>query len=246
VSDPVISLEHASKSFGENVVLRDFDLEVAEGETLGILGGSGTGKSVTLKAMIGLLRLERGRIRFRGRDVTDLKERDWIEVRRHFGMVFQGSALFDSMTVFENVAYPLREHTDWDRATIEERVAEKLALVGLEGIEPQLPAELSGGMRKRVGVARAIALDPEIILYDEPTTGLDPANARRIAALIRSLQKRLAVTSVVVTHDLQLCFEVSDRVGLLKEGHLIVVDDTEAFRSSPAPEVREFLEGAVS
>jgi phospholipid/cholesterol/gamma-HCH transport system ATP-binding protein len=246
MSDPVISIEHASKSFGENVVLRDFDLDVAEGETLGILGGSGTGKSVTLKAIIGLLRLERGRIRFRGRDVTNLSERGWIEVRRHFGMVFQGSALFDSMTVFENVAYPIREHTNWDRAKIEQRVAEKLALVGLEGIEPQLPAELSGGMRKRVGVARAIALDPEIILYDEPTTGLDPANARRIAALIRSLQQRLAVTSLVVTHDLQLCFDVSDRVGLLKEGHLIVVDDTEAFRSSPAPEVREFLDGAVS
>jgi phospholipid/cholesterol/gamma-HCH transport system ATP-binding protein len=245
VSDPVLSIEHAWKSFGHNVVLRDFNIEVAEGETLGILGGSGTGKSVTLKAMIGLLRLDRGCIRFRGRDVTSLSERDWIEVRKHFGMVFQGSALFDSMTVLENVAYPIREHTDWKRATIEQRVAEKLALVGLEGIEPQLPAELSGGMRKRVGVARAIALDPEVILYDEPTTGLDPANARRIAALIRSLQSRLAVTSVVVTHDLQLCFDVADRVGLLKDGHLIVVDATEAFRSSPSAEVREFLAGTV-
>jgi phospholipid/cholesterol/gamma-HCH transport system ATP-binding protein len=237
-------MEHASKSFGDNVVLRDFELEVAEGETFGILGGSGTGKSVTLKAMIGLLRLDGGRIRFRGRDVTNLSERDWIEVRKHFGMVFQGSALFDSMTVLENVAYPIREHTGWDAAAIEKRVAEKLALVGLKGIEAQLPAELSGGMRKRVGVARAIALDPEVILYDEPTTGLDPANARRIAELVRSLQARLKVTSVVVTHDLQLCFEVSDRVGLLKDGHLIVVDATERFRSSSAPEVREFLAGS--
>jgi phospholipid/cholesterol/gamma-HCH transport system ATP-binding protein len=244
VSAQVIEFESVEKSFEGNRVLSAFDLEVHPGETLTILGGSGSGKSVTLKLMIGLLRTDSGSVRIQGRDVTRLSERDWIEERRRFGMVFQGAALFDSLSVLENVAYPLREHTELDEAQIREKVAEKLALVGLAGIEAQLPAELSGGMRKRVGVARAVALDPQIILYDEPTTGLDPANSRRIGELIASLQQRLGVTSVVVTHDLTLCFAVSDRVGLLDSGQLVELDTPQALRRSQRATVREFLAGA--
>ena len=246
MSESVIALHGICKTFDGHVVLDHLDLEVQEGETFSILGGSGTGKSVSIKMMIGLLRPDTGRILVRGRDVTDLRERDWTEVRARFGMVFQGSALFDSLSVLENVAYPLREHTDLDEPAIARRVAEKLSLVGLDGIEGKLPAELSGGMRKRVAVARAVALDPEIILYDEPTTGLDPANSRRIGELIVSLRSRLGVTSVVVTHDLALCFAVSDRIGLLHEGHLVQVAAPDVLRSEPVPEVRDFLAGAES
>ncbi len=245
MSNAVLGLESVSKSFDGNSVLRGVDLEIRRGETLAILGGSGIGKSVTLKLMIGLLRADSGRVFFRDRDVTALDERGWTQVRRRFGMVFQGSALFDSLSVLENVAYPLREHTDRTDAEIRDVVAEKLALVGLEGIEELLPAELSGGMRKRVGVARAVAMDPEVILYDEPTTGLDPANARRIAELIRSLQQRLGVTSVVVTHDLPLCFAVSDRIGLLHDGTLAQLDTPEVLRSQQGEAMREFLGGAA-
>jgi phospholipid/cholesterol/gamma-HCH transport system ATP-binding protein len=244
MSEPVIALEGIDKTFDGHVVLHDLQLEVCKGETFTILGGSGTGKSVTIKLMIGLLRSDAGTVRVKGRDVTQLLERDWTEVRANFGMVFQGSALFDSLSILENVAYPLREHTDLDEDAIRARVAEKLSLVGLEGIEDKLPAELSGGMKKRVAVARAVALDPEIILYDEPTTGLDPANSRRIGELIGSLQERLGVTSVVVTHDLPLCFSVSDRIGLLHEGRLVQVDTPDVLRASPSPEVHEFFAGA--
>ena len=245
MSDVVIALQGVHKAFDGNAVLVGLDLVVERGETFTILGGSGSGKSVTVKLMIGLLRTDRGKLIVNGRDVTELHERDWIAVRADFGMVFQGAALFDSLNVLDNVGYPLREHTDLSDAEIQSRVAEKLALVGLEGIEDKLPSELSGGMRKRVAVARAVAMDPKVILYDEPTTGLDPANSRRIGQLIASLQSRLGVTSVVVTHDLQLCFAVSDRVGLLHEGRLVQVARPEVLRSEPVPEVREFLEGAA-
>ncbi|MFQ5698847.1 MAG: ABC transporter ATP-binding protein [Myxococcota bacterium] len=246
MSSPVLELRGASKAFASIPVLQGVDLCVYEGETVAILGGSGTGKSVMLKAMIGLLRLDSGVLRFRGRDVTRLSEREWATLRRHFGMVFQGAALFDSMSVHDNVAYPMREHSSLAAGEIPERVGERLSWVGLEGVESKLPAELSGGMRKRVGIARAIALDPEVMLYDEPTTGLDPANARRIGELVRDLQTRLRVTSVVVTHDLDLCFGVADRVGLLAEGRLVIVDTPERFRASHEPLVREFLGGVAS
>ncbi len=245
MSLPEIELNHVSKAFEGQTVLDRLDLRVNRGETLSILGGSGTGKSVTLKVILGLLSADSGEIRFRGRDVTRLAERDWIQVRRHFGVVFQGAALFDSLTVLENVAYALREHTDLDEAGIRRIVAEKLALVDLEGIEDRLPAQLSGGMRKRVGVARALALDPEVLLYDEPTTGLDPVNSRRVGRLIQDLQTRLHVTAVVVTHDLPLAFSISHRVGLLHEGRIVQLDTPESVRRDPAPVMQEFLEGAM-
>ncbi len=181
-----------------------------------------------------------------GADVTFHSERAWVEVRKRFGYVFQGSALFDSISVAENIAYPLREHLKWSEQEIAARVGECLASVALPGIEGKMPSELSGGMRKRVGVARAIALEPAVILYDEPTTGLDPANARRIGQLILALRTRLRPASVVVTHDLELCFSVSDRIVLLKEGEFVAQGTRDEIRASSHPDVREFLEGGRS
>jgi phospholipid/cholesterol/gamma-HCH transport system ATP-binding protein len=243
VSAPAIEFRGVVKAFRGRAVLRGVDLRIAEGETFTILGGSGSGKSVCLKHMIGLLHPDAGRILVHERDVTDLPEAEWVALRREFGMVFQSAALFDSLSVYENVAYPLREHLDWEEDRVSERVAHCLASVGLAGVEAQLPAELSGGMRKRVGVARAIALEPRIVLYDEPTTGLDPANARRIGELIRSLQQRLRVTSVVVTHDLALCFAVSDHVALLQGGLIAASGRAAEMRQADHPALRAFVEG---
>jgi phospholipid/cholesterol/gamma-HCH transport system ATP-binding protein len=240
---PAIELAGVHKSFRGHPVLRGVDLRVGEGETFAILGGSGTGKSVCLKHMLGLLRPDSGSVRLFGQEVTDLSEDRLVEVRKDFGMVFQGAALFDSLSVFENVAYPLREHLDLTSSELTSRVQRCLDAVGLPDIEALLPAELSGGMRKRVGVARAIALEPRAILYDEPTTGLDPANARRIGELIVALQRRLGVTSVVVTHDMELCFAASDRVALLKGGRIVVEGSAGEIRGSTHPDVRAFLEG---
>jgi phospholipid/cholesterol/gamma-HCH transport system ATP-binding protein len=243
VSAPALEFRGVVKAFRGRPVLRGVDLRIEQGETFTILGGSGSGKSVCLKHMIGLLRADAGRIFVHERDVTRLPEAEWVALRREFGMVFQGAALFDSLDVHENVAYPLRQHADWPEARVRERVAACLDAVGLAGVEGQLPAELSGGMRKRVGVARAIALEPRVVLYDEPTTGLDPANARRIGELIRSLQRRLRVTSVVVTHDLELCFAVSDRVALLRHGVIAAVGSAAEMRRADHPALRAFLEG---
>jgi phospholipid/cholesterol/gamma-HCH transport system ATP-binding protein len=242
-STPLVRLEGLEKAFGGNRVLRGIDLQIERGEIFTLLGGSGTGKSVLLKHVIGLLHPDAGRVIVDGRDVTDISEREWVEVRKRIGFVFQGAALFDSLSVLENVAYPLREHLKLTRAHLERRVAGCLEAVGLAGVERLMPSELSGGMRKRVGVARAIALEPEAILYDEPTTGLDPANSKRIGLLIQSLRERLHVTSVVVTHELDLCFAISDRVALLAEGKLVAKGEAEAIRSSNQEEVRVFLAG---
>jgi phospholipid/cholesterol/gamma-HCH transport system ATP-binding protein len=231
------------KGFRGHAVLRGVDLAIERGETFTILGGSGSGKSVCLKHMIGLLQPDAGRVQVLGTDVTALRESEWVAIRRRCGMVFQSAALFDSLSVYENVAYPLRQHLDLEEARVRERVAACLDAVGLPGVEAMLPAELSGGMRKRVGVARAIALEPELILYDEPTTGLDPANARRIAELIAELNRRLDVTSVVVTHDLELCFAVSDRLALLKSGRIVACGTVEAMRASSHADVRAYFEG---
>jgi phospholipid/cholesterol/gamma-HCH transport system ATP-binding protein len=238
-----IELRGVFKGFHGQPVLRGVDLAIGTGETTVILGGSGSGKSVCMKHMIGLLRADAGHVFVLGRDVTRLSESGWVEVRRDFGMVFQSAALFDSLSVYENLAYPIREHERWAEARIGERVAWCLAAVGLAGLEKLMPAELSGGMRKRVGVARAIALGPKIILYDEPTTGLDPANSRRIGELIQRLQRELGVTSVVVTHDLELAFAIADRVALLKQGRIVLEGPAAELRDADPPELREFIEG---
>jgi len=238
-----IELRGLQKAFRGKPVLRGVDLAIREGETFTILGGSGSGKSVCLKHMIGLLKPDAGRVIVFGRDVTELGEDQLIDVRKALSMVFQSAALFDSLSVYENVAYPLREHRDWPERRIADRVASCLEAVGLPGSEALLPAELSGGMRKRVGVARAIALEPRAILYDEPTTGLDPANQNRIAELIRALQRRLRITSVVVTHELELCFAISNRVALLKDGRIAATGTADEIRRSARPDVVAFLSG---
>ena len=219
------------------------DLGIEEGEILTILGGSGTGKSVLLRLMIGLFKPDAGQILIEAEDIVPLREDELLKMRRKVGMLFQGAALFDSMSVKENVAFPLREHTGMTEAQIRDRVGEVLALVGMAGTEEKYPAELSGGMRKRVGLARAIALTPRIVLYDEPTTGLDPRNVDKINELITDLRAKLRVASVVVTHDLQSAFRISDRVALLSEGRIAATGSPAEIGKTEDPVVQEFLAG---
>lgn len=241
--EELIHFEHLKKSFGPKHVFDDLELSVYAGETLVVIGGSGTGKSVLLKLLIGLLRPEAGRILFQGHDLTHFSEQQFIEVRKHVAMVFQGSALFDSLTVGENVAYPLREHfPDMRGEEVARRVAQKLALVNLPGIEEMKPADLSGGMKKRVGLARAIATDPEVILWDEPTTGLDPITTGSINAMINTMKATLGCTSIVVTHDMVSAFAVGDRIAMLANRRIVQVGEPEVMRRSTVPEVRAFLD----
>jgi len=226
-------------------VLRGLDLDVRRGQTLCVLGGSGCGKSVLLKCIAGLLRPTAGSIKVDGDEIVGLRESNLVEVRKKIGFVFQASALFDSLTVFENVAYPVREHRKISEVELAKIVKDRLAIVGLDGTQEKLPAELSGGMRKRVALARAVAADPQIVLYDEPTTGLDPTNARRIDLLIRELQRRLTVTGIVVTHDIASAFAVADHMALMAEGVIHALGTPEEFRTSRDPVVREFLEARL-
>ncbi len=238
---PLIELSGICKAFGSRRIYDQLALSVRRGETLALLGGSGSGKSVLLKLLIGLLKPDTGSIRFDGKELTGLSEEALLPMRRRISMLFQGGALFDSISVGENVAYPLREHLRLTEQEVAARVAEKLRLVGLPGIEAMQPAELSGGMRKRVAIARAIAADPEVLLYDEPTTGLDPLNARRINELILAIQRDLRVTSLVVTHDMPSAFMVADRMAMLCDRHIIATLPREEFRRSEEPAIRDFV-----
>jgi phospholipid/cholesterol/gamma-HCH transport system ATP-binding protein len=217
-NEPVFRVRGLRKSYGEKRVLDGVDFDVWPGECLVILGRSGTGKSVTLRQLNGLETPDAGSVAFHGTELTELSERELFPVRRHMAMLFQGGALFDSMTVYENVAFPLREHDELDEDAIGAKVAEKLELVGLPGIESKMPSALSGGMRKRVALARSLAAEPEVVLFDEPTTGLDPMTSATIGTLIRTTQRRLGATSVVVTHDLALARRVGDRAAFLEGG----------------------------
>jgi phospholipid/cholesterol/gamma-HCH transport system ATP-binding protein len=240
--DELIRIEELRKSFGTNEVLKGVNLNVRRGTTLVILGGSGSGKSVLMKHMIGLLRPDSGRVLVEGEDITRLPERELDRVRRKFGMVFQMAALFDSMTVLENVAFPLREHRkDLDEAAVRRIVAEKLRVVGLRDVEEKYPAELSGGMRKRVGLARAIVLDPAIVLYDEPTTGLDPITTDYVDEMILAAKRELGVTGVVISHDIASAFKVADELAVLYNGRIVESGPPEQVRASSHPHVREFL-----
>lgn len=242
--DPLISLRGVKKAFDKQVIYDGLDLDICRGETLCVIGPSGVGKSVMLKMMIGLLRADEGEIWIDGEDVAAFQDdAEFLPVRKRVTMVFQGAALFDSMTVYDNIAYPLREQFDLPENEIARRVAEKLAWVGLPGIEHKRPAELSGGMKKRVGLARSIATDPEVILYDEPTTGLDPVNTRRIGDLILSLKERLRCTSVVVTHDMTTVEQVADRVAFVYDRKIAAVGSLEALRRGANAIVRGFIEG---
>ncbi len=239
----LIEFAGVHKSFPPKVVYAGLDLTIARGEALTIVGGSGVGKSVMLKLLIGLLKPERGSITFDGKSVVGMSPRELAGVRQRIGMVFQGAALFDSLTVRENVAYGLREHFTMTEPEIDERVDWALSLVGLPGIEGMNPAELSGGMRKRVGLARTIALRPEVLLYDEPTTGLDPINTTRINNVIMSLKSALNVTSIVVTHDMQSAFTISSRLAMVYKGRIVASGTVDEFRNSNNPLVHNFVKG---
>ncbi len=239
--DKMIKIEGVYKSFEDNEVLRGVNLEIKDGEAMVILGPSGCGKSVLLKHIIGLMIPDEGRILIDDTDLSSLDRDGLFEMRRKFGMLFQSAALFDSMTVYENVSVGLTEHKKMSEEERREIVAEKLDLVGLSLKEDLYPAELSGGMKKRVGLARAICMDPEIVLYDEPTTGLDPVIADTINELIMSLQERLNITSVIVTHDMRSAFMLGDRLSLLHEGEIRFVGDKDEIERSDDDMVREFL-----
>jgi phospholipid/cholesterol/gamma-HCH transport system ATP-binding protein len=245
--DALIRFRGIRKSFGAKRVFGSdaggLDLDVRRGETVTVLGGSGTGKSVLLKMLIGLLRPDEGSIVFDGQELTTLDDEAFARIRGRIGMLFQGAALFDSLTVFDNVAYGLHEHLPGRRhkKEIADRVAEVLLMVGLPGTELLTPAELSGGMKKRVALARTIALMPEVVLYDEPTTGLDPPNSQRIAELIREINTTMKVTSIVVTHDMHTAFRVSNHMVMIRDGRIALDGTPDVFRESDDPYVQSFL-----
>ncbi|MEW6188446.1 MAG: ATP-binding cassette domain-containing protein [Thermodesulfobacteriota bacterium] len=239
----MIRLVGINKTFGKQQVLRDLNLTIPTGQTTVIIGRSGGGKSVLLKHIMGLLRPDSGEIWIDDEEINRLNQRDLYRVRRRFGMLFQEGALFDSMSVGENVAFPIREHKKLPFAEIEKLVSEKLALVGLPGIEAKMPSELSGGMRKRAALARAMALDPDILLFDEPTTGLDPILTASIDHLIIETQKRFQMTCVVISHDIQSVFRIAHNIVMLYEGRIIEGGPPEVFRQSSNKIIQDFLEG---
>lgn len=237
----MIEIVDLHKSFNGKPVLNGVDLVINSGETLTVIGRSGEGKSVLLKHIIGLLKPDKGKILIDGQDIGKFNSRQLVTIRRRFGMLFQASALFDSMTVDENVGLGLREHTDYPESLIHEIVREKLSQVGLFNIDDKKPAELSGGMKKRVGLARAIAMNPEFVLYDEPTTGLDPIMADTINELIIHLKNTLHITSIAVTHDMISAYKISDRIAMLYQGQIIFAGTSDALRESDNPIIQQFI-----
>ncbi|MBT3352977.1 MAG: ABC transporter ATP-binding protein [Nitrospinaceae bacterium] len=240
-----MEIKGVEKSFGDIKVLRGVDLEIREGDITVIIGRSGEGKSVLLKHIIGLLRPDRGEVCIDGENISVLRGAELNRIRSKFGMLFQSAALFDSMTVGENVAFPLKEHTQLSGAEIAERVSEKLHLVGLDGIEGRMPSQLSGGMQKRVGLARAIVREPEILLYDEPTTGLDPILSDSIDRLIVHMEQSIDITSVVISHDIKSALEYAHSVAMLHEGKIIAHGTPQEIMAEEDPIVRQFIAGTA-
>lgn len=243
----LLVLESVTKKFGTKVVLNNISLSIEKGKTTVVIGPSGCGKTVLIKHLIVLLRPSSGKVYFKGKRIDNLSEIELNKVRTYYGFLFQGGALFDSLSVRENIIFPIRHHskvTDWDQ--VEELVKAKLAMVGLEGYQNYYPVNLSGGQRKRVALARAIALNPEVILYDEPTTGLDPIRSDVINELILKLQRELGVTAVVVTHDMTSAYKVADRIIMLHNGKVIADGDADHIRNHPHPTVQQFINGQVS
>ncbi|MFH1760319.1 MAG: ABC transporter ATP-binding protein [bacterium] len=239
-----ISLKHLKKRFGRLAVLTDTNLDINEGETMVIIGKSGTGKSVILKHIMGLIQPDGGHISIDGTEITNPREVNIYSIRRKLGMLFQGSALFDSMSVGENIAFAVREHKHPPESDLKKLISKCLEMVDLQStIADKMPAELSGGMKKRVGLARVIAVDPEVILYDEPTTGLDPITSDTINELILNMQKKLNVTSIVVTHDMVSAYKVSDRIAMLDNGEIIFTGTADQLRASRNPTVQQFIRG---
>jgi phospholipid/cholesterol/gamma-HCH transport system ATP-binding protein len=247
MSDAFIRFRGVRKAFGPKVVYDRLDLDIERGKAITIVGGSGVGKSVMLKMLIGLLIPDAGTIVFDGQEVTKMGAEELSVLRQRIAMLFQGGALFDSLDVRDNVAYGLEEHflNRMSRREMDERVAWALELVGLPGVEKMWPADLSGGMKKRVALARAIAVRPEVVLYDEPTTGLDPINTARVNHLIMGLQKKLEITSIVVTHDMKSAFTVSDHLAMVHAGRIIYEAPVDQFRACKDPRVHDFIEGVA-
>ncbi len=246
-SDNIITLKNVTKKFGDNVVLDNISLGIKRGKTTVVIGPSGCGKTVLIKHLIVLLRPSSGEVYFKKRRIDNLPEGELNRIRTHYGFLFQAGALFDSLSVAENITFPIRQHykiKDWSE--VEELVKTKLAIVGLEGFQNFYPANLSGGQRKRVALARAIALNPEVILYDEPTTGLDPIRADIINELILKLQKELGETTVAVTHDMTSAYKIADRIIMLHNGKIIADGDADHIRNHPHPIIQQFISGQVS
>jgi len=246
-SNGVLVAKNVTKRFGPHLVLDNVSLSIEKGKTTVVIGPSGCGKTVLVKHLIALLRPTSGEVYFDGRRIDNLSEQDLNEVRTHFGFLFQGGALFDSLSVFENIVFPIRQHNrveNWSQ--VEELVKNKLAMVGLDGFQNYYPANLSGGQRKRVALARAIALNPEVLLYDEPTTGLDPIRSDVINELVLKLQRELGVTTVVVTHDMTSAYKIADRIIMLHSGKIVADGDTDHIRNHPHPVVQQFINGQVS
>jgi len=243
---PMIDIIGVHKSFGNLHVLRGVTLSVDKGESVTVIGGSGSGKSVLLKHIIGLLFPDKGRVIVDGQELNSINEYGLNELRKKFGMLFQGAALFDSLTVWENVGFSLKQHTKLSDREIKDIATEKLSLVGLKDVEDKMPADLSGGMKKRVGLARAIAMNAAIILYDEPTTGLDPITADAINDLIVDLRKKLGVTSVAITHDMHSAYKISDRIAMLYKGEIIETGTPAQIKNTTNPIVRQFITGSAT
>ncbi|MBI4588135.1 MAG: ATP-binding cassette domain-containing protein [Candidatus Rokubacteria bacterium] len=241
----MVELRGVWKAFDHHEVLRGISLVLSKGTTLAVMGGSGVGKTVLLRLIAGLARPDTGEIRLFGRNIERLREEHMLALRRRTGFVFQGAALFDSLSVFENVAYPLREHTSWSEGEITDRVHRFLSLVGLPGTDSLLPAELSGGMKKRVGIARALVLEPEVVFFDEPTAGLDPTNARVVGELIAELRSGVCDTAIVVTHDIEFAGMVADQMAILHEGQFAAMGTPGEIHSSNVPAVQAFLAGEL-
>jgi phospholipid/cholesterol/gamma-HCH transport system ATP-binding protein len=240
--EPLIQIRGVYKKYGNKVVHSGVDLDIYRGEILTLMGGSGSGKSVLLRSLIGLEKPDRGEIWFGGTNIVELNEEELVEVRKKIAYVFQYGALFDSLTVEENLAYPLREHTDLTARQIHDKVAATLKKVGLTGSETLFPASLSGGMQRRVGVARSIIMEPEVILYDEPTTGLDPFNSGQILKIMVQLKEQ-GVTSILVTHDISSIFTVTDRIAFLKNGKIYALGTADDFRNTKDSHLRAFIQG---
>lgn len=238
---PFVIFDDVYKSFDGKAVLKGLNLSIRKRELLVILGGSGTGKTVLLKHVVGLLLPDRGEVILDGKSIFNFTENELLEWRRRVGFLFQGNALFDSLSVFENVAFPLREHTSLSEKAIEEKVHEKLKMVGLEGVDNMMPDKLSGGMRKRVALARAIVMEPEALLYDEPTTGLDPITTKWVIKLIRNVHERLGITSVVVTHNVQSIIPIADRIAFLYRGRIQFLGTPKQMARCDDHMVQEFL-----
>jgi len=243
--EPMIEITNLHKSFGTFQVLRGVNLTVEKGESMTVIGGSGSGKSVLIKHIIGLLFPDKGEVKVAGQVLNNLDDHQLNEIRKKFGMLFQMAALFDSLTVWENVGFGLKQHTKLSDKEVRAIATEKLALVGLKNVEDKMPVDLSGGMRKRVGLARAIAMDAEIILYDEPTTGLDPITADSINDLIVDLRKKLGVTSVAITHDMHSAYKISDRIAMLYKGEIQEIGTPDQIKGTTNPIVKQFITGSA-